>query len=192
MKANERITDNSLIQLFFDRSESAISQTDSKYGRYIRSIAMNLLNDEEDSKECANDTLFVLWSHIPPDKPNCFKSYIAAIVRHAALERLKNRSREKRIPVGNIVNLDELAECLPANDSVGSTIDQNELKRLLNRFVKGLSKRKRYIFISRYYLFDSLDKIANALHTSPSTVSRDVAAIKKELKQELIKGGYFE
>lgn len=107
------------------------------------------------------------------------------------MERLKNRSREKRVPNGNIVNLDELAECLPSTDNIESALDQDELRHLLNQFVKGLSKRKRYIFISRYYLFDSIDKIAKALHTSPSTVSRDIAAIKKELKQELIKGGLF-
>ena len=189
MKKNEETTDDKLIALFFDRAEDAVERTEQKYGRYIYSIAHNLLNDEEDSKECVNDTLCILWPHLPPDKPNCFKSYIAAIVRHAALERLKSRSREKRVPLGNITNLDELAECLPSSDSVESAQEQAELKRLLDRFVKGLSKRKRYIFISRYYLFDSIERIAHALHTSPSTVSRDIAAIKKELKKELIEGG---
>ena len=112
MKKNEETTDDKLIALFFDRAEDAVERTEQKYGRYIYSIAHNLLNDEEDSKECVNDTLYILWTHLPPDKPNCFKSYIAAIVRHAALERLKSRSREKRVPLGNITNLDELAEDL--------------------------------------------------------------------------------
>ena len=124
MKKNEETTVDNLIAFFFDRAEYAVERTEQKYGRYIYSIAHNLLNDEEDSKECVNDTLYILWTHLPPDKPNCFKSYIVAIVRHAALERLKSRSREKRVPLGKITNLDELAECLPSSDSVESAHEQ--------------------------------------------------------------------
>lgn len=59
MKKNEETTDDKLIALFFDRAEDAVERTEQKYGRYIYSIAHNLLNDEEDSKECVNDTLYI-------------------------------------------------------------------------------------------------------------------------------------
>lgn len=58
MKKNEETTDDKLIALFFDRAEDAVERTEQKYGRYIYSIAHNLLNDEEDSGMCERYALY--------------------------------------------------------------------------------------------------------------------------------------
>ena len=49
--------DEEIIDLYFDRDESAITQTDKKYGKYCHTIANNILYNQEDSDECVNDTL---------------------------------------------------------------------------------------------------------------------------------------
>ena len=48
--------DQQILDLYFARSESAITETDRKYGRYCHSIAYNILEDHEDAKEIVNDT----------------------------------------------------------------------------------------------------------------------------------------
>ena len=58
--------DLSIIELYFARDEQAIKETDAKYGRLCHSIAYNILNNNEDSEECVNDTYIGVWKAIPP------------------------------------------------------------------------------------------------------------------------------
>ena len=60
--------DRSIIELFLERSEEAILQTDNKYGRYCHRIAFNILGNDEDSEECVNDALMRVWGSIPPNE----------------------------------------------------------------------------------------------------------------------------
>ena len=62
-------TDQTIIDLFWRRSEDAIQNTAQKYGKYLTKIAMNVLNCREDSEECVNDTYLAAWRQIPPDRP---------------------------------------------------------------------------------------------------------------------------
>lgn len=48
--------DEMIVDLYWKRDESAISETERKYGRYLSKIAYNILSDWEDSKETVNDT----------------------------------------------------------------------------------------------------------------------------------------
>ena len=48
--------DEMIVDLYWKRDESAISETERKYGRYLSKIAYNILSDWEDSKEAVNDT----------------------------------------------------------------------------------------------------------------------------------------
>ena len=60
--------DNQIIDLYWARSENAISETASKYGAYCHSIASNILNDPQDAEESVNDTYLAAWNTIftPP------------------------------------------------------------------------------------------------------------------------------
>ena len=72
-----RRTDGEIIALFFERDETALSAVNSKYGRYISAVAMNVLGDIQDAEECVNDTYHATWNSLPPEKPNCFFAYLA-------------------------------------------------------------------------------------------------------------------
>ena len=50
--------DKQILDLYWERSEAAISETSKKYGKYSRYIAFNILHNDEDSEECVNDTYF--------------------------------------------------------------------------------------------------------------------------------------
>ena len=43
--------DEQIVSLYWDRSETAIQETEKKYDRYLTKIAYNILNDLEDSRE---------------------------------------------------------------------------------------------------------------------------------------------
>ena len=58
MKAEEKalMTDDEIVDMYWARNEKAIDHTDKKYGKYLFSIAYNILAQELDCEECVNDT----------------------------------------------------------------------------------------------------------------------------------------
>lgn len=85
-----------IIELYFNRDEQAIKETDTKYGKLCHSIAYNILNNHEDSEECVNDTYVSVWNTIPPTRPYNFMSFICKIARNLSLKRLEFMKRKKR------------------------------------------------------------------------------------------------
>ena len=67
--------DQQIIQLFFQRCEEAITQTQKKYGALCRSVAQRLLTDPRDTEECVSDTYLRAWNAIPPERPRCLSRY---------------------------------------------------------------------------------------------------------------------
>ncbi len=58
--------DSIIIDLYWARSEQAITETASKYGNYCYSIAYNILSNPEDTEEAINDTYIGAWNSMPP------------------------------------------------------------------------------------------------------------------------------
>ena len=48
--------DNGIVELYWQRSETAIAETARKYNGYCYSIAYNILANREDSEESVSDT----------------------------------------------------------------------------------------------------------------------------------------
>ena len=73
------LTDEEILDLYFSRSEDAIKETDKKYGKYLYTIAYNILRDERDCEECLNDTYLKAWNSFPPVVCSRWKWAAAAI-----------------------------------------------------------------------------------------------------------------
>ena len=112
--------DLKIIELFFERNENAISETERKYGPYLLKIAYNILFDSEDSKECVNDTYMKAWNHIPPQKPKFLSTFLAKITRSLAIDIFRKKNTEKRGNSEFALSLSELDECIPDKFSAES------------------------------------------------------------------------
>ena len=62
--------DEQIVSLYWQRSETALQETEKKYDRYLTKIAYNILNDLEDSRESVNDTYLAAWDSMPPHRPS--------------------------------------------------------------------------------------------------------------------------
>ena len=62
--------DNRIVDLYWKRSEQAITETSMKYGKYCYAIAYNILYNNEDSEESVNDTYLAAWNSMPPKRPD--------------------------------------------------------------------------------------------------------------------------
>lgn len=116
--------DNKILDLYWERSETAIVETSTKYGRYCRYIAHNILQNYEDSDECVNDTYLRAWNSIPPHRPNKFSAFLGKITRNLSLNMYEKNTTQKR-GAGQIpLVLDELQGCVPSCSSVENAIDE--------------------------------------------------------------------
>ena len=182
------LSDEEIIALYWDRDEQAISRTDEKYKKFLLSVAFNIVFDDQDCEECLNDTYIDAWNSMPPSKPALLQAFLATIMRRTAIDRYKSRKRQKRIASELTVSLSELEEIIA--DESDNSAETDELARLLSDFVRSLSDRRMYIFMSRYYFARPIGEIASLLCCSESTVNKEIAAIKRELKEKLMKEGY--
>ena len=182
--------DSQLINLFFERSEAAIEKTEVQYGKYCMTIARNVLHNEEDAEECVNDAFFAAWNAIPPARPSCFRAFIGKITRNIALDRYDKQTAAKR-GGGEITEvIDELAETIPAKETVESQIEGKELGRLINTFLAGLPKEKRILFVRRYWYLGSIEEISEEYGLSKSNVKTSLLRIREKLREFLLAQGY--
>lgn len=182
-------TDDEIIELYFSRDERAIEETDLKYRKYLFTVAYNILYSNEDCEECLDDTYVSTWNSIPPQRPLNLKAFLTTIARRIAINRYNENTTQKRIPSNLTFALDEL-EYMLSGEEIGDEFDAKHLGEVLSEYLKTLSKRQRYIFMSRYYMAEPIDKIASDLSLSKSSINKEIASIKQGLKNTLEKEGY--
>lgn len=185
-----RISDDAIVELYWQRDEDAITQTDAKYGRYLLSVARNIVNDRSDCEECLNDTYLGAWNSMSPERPGALKAFLTTIMRRTAVNRYNYNNRKKRVPSEMTVSLSEIEGCVSDGVGVDDEFNAEELGRLISAFVRALPDRRRYIFMSRYYAAQPIEVIASELSVSRSTVNKEIAAIKSDLKN-LLEGEGF-
>ena len=88
------MTDQELVELFWQRREEALTGLQDKYGGWCRSIAGRILGEERDVEECLGDCWLQLWNAIPPARPQHFQGYLGAVVRNRALLLRRRRGRQ--------------------------------------------------------------------------------------------------
>jgi len=192
-KQTEKIPmdDEKITELYWNRDEKAIEETDFKYKKYLFSIAYNIVHDRLDSEECLNDTYLGAWNAIPPTKPNVLKAFLTTITRRIAIKRYHSNLKQNVIPSEMTVSLSELEDFIAGDGDVDSEFDAERLGRVISDFVRSLSDRRQFIFMSRYYLADPIDTIASDLSLSRSMVNKELATIRSALKEKLESEGYL-
>lgn len=181
--------DNKIIDLYWARSENAITETAGKYGRYCHYIAYNILQNYEDSEECVSDTYLKAWDSMPPRRPERLSAFLGKITRNLSLNRLEKHNTKKRGGGQATLVLEELAECVPARDSVERAVDDIVLADIFNRFLEGLPAETRKIFMRRYWYLSPVKEIARDYNIGESKVKVTLFRLRNELKQVLEKEG---
>lgn len=182
--------DLKIIELFFDRKEYAIAETERKYGGYLSKIAYNILFDSEDSEECVNDTYMKAWNTIPPQKPEVLRTFLGKITRRLAIDVFRRKHAEKRVNSEYALSLSELDECIPDKLSAEAEFERKELSESINRFLASLSKENRDIFICRYFYSDSIKEIASSFQSNEAKIKSSLFRSRKILKEQLLKEGF--
>ena len=181
--------DRKILDLYFARSEEAITETDKKYGKYCHYIAYRILNDNEDAKEVVNDTYLKVWDTVPPKAPLPLKPYVGMISRQLSINSYVNSNRKKRGGELTFV-FGELAECLPTQSNVADETEMLAMRDLLDRFLSSLSEQTRKVFVRRYWYASSIAEIAKEYGMKKSAVGMSLIRTREMLKEYLKKEGF--
>lgn len=181
--------DLKIIELFWERSEDAIAETQRKYQRYCHSIAYAILASDEDAEECVNDTYVRAWDSIPPNRPNRLEVFLGKITRHLAFDRYRKSTTKRRSHSAVSTALDELEECIPALAYPTDMADEIALRDALNSFLCSLPEESMNIFTRRYWYTYSIADIAKEYGIGESKVKIRLHRMRIELKKYLEKEG---
>lgn len=180
--------DEQIIDLFFERSERAISETDRKYGRSCRRVSFNILRRQEDVDECLNDTYLAAWNTIPPKRPNPLVAYLLRIIKSLSLKKYRDSSAQKRNSAFDTC-YEELQECLPSSVDAFDVVDDVHLKMIIQHFLDSLIKECRVMFIRRYWYGDSVKDIAKMFRITENQTSVRLYRLREKLQAHLKKEG---
>jgi RNA polymerase sigma-70 factor (ECF subfamily) len=187
------LEDSAIIGLYHSRDESAIGETDRKFGHYLTIIAYNVLADYEDCKETVNDTYLAAWNSIPPHKPNNLSAFLGKIARRIAVDKFRKRTSLKRGKSQFALSLSELSDCAASDSIGGNPVSETESKLLGERirdWLNTLSEETRCIFVGRYFYHDSVKTVAEYYGMSESKVKSLLYRARIELKKYLEKEGF--
>ena len=169
-----------IIELYFDRNEQAITETDTKYGKLCHSIAYNILNNHEDSEECLNDTWLSAWNYMPPKRPSRLAVFVGRITRGLAIDCFRRKHAAKRPDARRTdvcLEMDELSLSYTIEDQMA----ERELIKEIEKFLQKLPEADRDIFIRRYWYLDSIKEIAKRHKVSAGCVKTNLCRNRKKL-----------
>lgn len=182
--------DADIIQMFTERQEQALAETEFRYGRLSRQLAFRILGDRQDAEECADDMLMQLWNSIPPAVPHSLPAYISALTRNIALNRYEERKAAKRGGGQIAAVLDEIAPFLADPDqNMEDKLTEIALRDALSAFLGTLTTENRLIFLARYWSFQPIAEIAAEHGVSTGSVKMSLKRTKEKLRKHLRKEG---
>ncbi len=180
--------DLQIIDLYWQRDERAIRETDGKYGALCHRIAMNILSSYQDSEECVSDTYGRCWDTMPPQRPFSLRSYVGRIVRNLSISRYRANHAQKRF-AGAEVLLSELADCVPTPDNVQRTVEAGELGELISAWLDTLEREERALFLRRYWSGESVAELAGEAGLRPNALTKRLLRLREQLRRYLEERG---
>lgn len=182
--------DHAIVELYWQRNEQAIRETQHKYGSRLIALAQRVLCNREDSEESANDTYLAAWRSIPPHKPGVLLSYLSRLTRQIAIDRYRKKHAARRIDSEYCLSLTELADCVSGTEQPADQAELRALSAAIERWLKTQSPAHRTLFLRRYYWLDSIETLAEAQGDSREKVKSCLFRLRTKLKQYLQKEGF--
>lgn len=148
--------DKKIIELYWERSEDAIKETESKYGWLCINIANHILENTEEAELCVKESMELLWETIPPHRPQNLKTYLCKVTRNHALQMKYPEFLEQEV-------------------------DLFDAELVIYDFLKGLESEQRKLFVARYWYLSSVSEIAMQYKMSEGKVDKIVLSLRQKL-----------
>ena len=181
--------DTQIVELYWARKESAIEETETKYGPYCYSIAQNILQNPDDAKESVNDTWLDAWNSMPPHRPSVLSTFLGKLTRRISIDKWRRTNAKKRGDGQLPLVLAELEDCISDGKSIEEETERKLLVEVITAFVKSLPETEQKVFLCRYWYMDSVNSIATRFRFSESKVKSMLSRTREKLRARLEKEG---
>ena len=175
--------DKQIVELYWQRDQSAVERTQEKYGAYCLAIARRIV--PEAAEEALNDALLGAWNAMPPHRPAELSTFLGKLTRRAALKIRRSANAEKRGGDSVAIALEELDECLPGGVDPAGALEGKELAALLNAFLRTLKPAERRAFVLRYWYLEPISDVARQLGWGENRVKSLLYRLRKRLAARL-------
>ncbi len=180
--------DSQIVDGFFRRDPQAVAAVQEKYERHCLNAARHILPDERDAEECVSDVWLRLWNAIPPERPRSLAAYITTVTRRVALDKCDyNHAAQRRSDL--TVAFEDLEGCLSGEDTAVRAMEQEDFRRVLNAFLRRLTRQSRSYFIRRYWYGESIREIAESCGDGEEKVKSSLFRTRQRLRTVLEKEG---
>ncbi len=183
--------DKTIVDLYWQRSQRAVEETQRKYGAYCRTIARNILGLEEDAEECVNDTYLAAWNAMPNHRPDRLSAFLGKLTRRISVDRWRKGSARKRGGGETQLALEELGEVASDRAEAEKILIRREAVAALNRFLDGLPQTERQVFLQRYFYLDPVAEVAKHFGFTEAKTASMLRRTRLKLKEQMEKEGYL-
>lgn len=181
--------DGKIIELYWARSQQAITESEQKYGPYCHTIARRILDREEDAEECVNDTWLRAWNAMPPQRPTILSAFFGKLTRNLSLDRWRRLRAAKRGGSQVEIALHELEDCIPDVHRPDEALEAGETAAVISAFLRRQSEADRALFVRRYFHLEPMDELSRRFGLSVGQVKSRLHRMRSKLKQELEREG---
>lgn len=186
------MTDEKIIDLFWQRDEQAIRECMDTYGAYCRTVAAGILTNSEDVEETVADTWLAAWNAIPPYRPQYLRLFLGRITRNRAISVCRAKAAKSRGGEGINTALEELGQCLPADSDPLDAVSLQQLQKSITAFLKKEPMMRRQVFLWRYFYMEDIPAIAHRYGLKDSNVRMMLSRTRQKLRKYLIQEGYMD
>ena len=181
--------DGKIIELYWARSQQAITESEQKYGSYCHTIARHILDREEDAEECVNDTWLRAWNAMPPQRPAILSAFFCKLNRNLSLDLWRRIRAANRGGSQVEVALHELEDCIPDTHRPDENLEAGETAAIISAFLRSQPEMDRALFVRRYFHLEPLDDLSSRFGLSMGQVKSRLHRMRARLKRELEREG---
>ena len=165
------------LALMNEGNEMGLRWMIQRYTPYVSAVVWGVFGGRlsaQDAEEVTSDTFLALWRCRDRVQPGKVKSYLGAVARTRAIDRLRK--------AGQDISLEDDTLVISADTPEREVLLQ-ESRQLLRHYLKSMNGTDREIFLRTYYLCEKAPAIARRLGMSPEAVRQRLSRGRKQLQR---------
>ena len=185
-----RLSDEALVTMTLNGHSASFEELVRRYERQIFSLALRMMNNQEDANDVAQDIFIKIYHALPKfDESRKFFSWMYKIAMNVCYTQLKKRPPES-YPLDNVI---DFAPFLPDIDSQPEEyFESKEMKELVQQAISELPDNFRVPILLRFMEELSYQQIAEVMELPVTTIEtrlyRGKALLQKRLAKILERG----
>lgn len=185
-----RVSDEALVTMTLNGQSAAFEELVRRYERQIYSLALRMMNNQEDANDVAQDIFIKIYHGLSKfDESRKFFSWMYKLALNVCYTQLKKRPPESY----TLDNVIDFAPLIPDKDTYPEDyFESKELRELVQQAISELPESFRVPVLLRYMEELSYQQIADVMDLPVSTIEtrlyRGKALLQKRLSIILERG----